>query len=337
MKNLEQIVNQKNLFYRLKRRIASYILGATLGLTGIIGCKDNSIHFVSDRDNNVTDINGIYSINLDNFKVKKLMGQKRSKKYLVFKPIRFEYPAFSPNKEEIAFASDKNGNYEIYVMNKDGSNIRNLTNHPTRDVEPSWSPDGKQIAFQTNRSGMNEIYLMNKDGSDQKNLAIAFQTKRDGMDEMYLVKKDDEMYIMNRGNDCSPEWSPDGKQIVFVSNRFSNNEICITNPDGSNFKRLTKTDYGEYSPKWSPDGKQIAFIRSGGEYNLYIMDKDGSNIKKLTDTPLNKNTDFTWSPDGNQLIFELYEKHNFEVYAINKDGSNIRNLTNHPAMDASPF
>ena len=70
----------------------------------------------------------------------------------------------------IAFVSDRDRNYEIYVMDDDGKNQRNITNHPDRDLAPSWSPDGTRIAFMSEREGNGEIYVMDADGANQRNI-----------------------------------------------------------------------------------------------------------------------------------------------------------------------
>ena len=85
------------------------------------------------------------------------------------------------------------GNYEVYVINADGSGLKKLTDHPADDSGPVWSPDGKQIAFTSSRDGYLEIYVMNADGSDLKNLTN------------------------NPADDTSPAWSPDSRQIAFSS------------------------------------------------------------------------------------------------------------------------
>jgi hypothetical protein len=112
-------------------------------------------------------------------------------------------PSWSPDGKKIAFDSLRDGNYEIYVMNVDGSGIKRLTNSPAHDGVPSWSPDGKKIAFSSDRDGNDEIYVMNADGSDQKRLTN------------------------NPAVDGCPSWSPDGKKLAFVLLRDDNPEIYI--------------------------------------------------------------------------------------------------------------
>ena len=99
------------------------------------------------------------------------------------------------------------GNYEIYVMNADGSAVINLTNNPTNDQMPAWSPDGMKIAFWSNRDGNNDIYVMNADGSGVTRLTT------------------------NGATDEFPAWSPDSTKIAFVSYRDANYEIYVMNAD----------------------------------------------------------------------------------------------------------
>ena len=96
------------------------------------------------------------------------------------------------NPEKIAFTSTRDGNFEIYVMNSDGTNQTRLTNNSTADFEPSFSPDGSKIAFTSFRDGNSEIYVMNADGTNQTNLSN------------------------NSAFDGQPSFSPDGSQIAFT-------------------------------------------------------------------------------------------------------------------------
>jgi Tol biopolymer transport system component len=177
-------------------------------------------------------------------------------------------PQWSPDGKQIAFDTKIDGNWEISVMNADGSNPRNLTNDPARDYGPSWSPDGTKIAFISNRAGMYmySIYVMNADGSG-----------------VYALTQD-------AAAEPNPPWSPDGRKIAFNSKTYSPSEIITINADGSDMVRLTDNLAGDYYPSWSPDGQLIAYI-SGENTYLYVINSDGSNNVKLAD----KVGDFAWA------------------------------------------
>ena len=129
----------------------------------------------------------------------------------------------------IAFESDRGWHWEIYVMDNDGGNQRNLSNNPAEDMDPSWSPDGKWIAFASDREAEwpnYDIYVMGANGGNQRRLTN------------------------DRHNDRSPSWSPDGKRIAFVSTRDGNAGIYVMDADGGNQRRLTKNRRGDISPAW---------------------------------------------------------------------------------------
>jgi tol-pal system beta propeller repeat protein TolB len=160
-------------------------------------------------------------------------------------------PAWSPDGEYIAFGSERDDNYDIYLMKADGSGLTRLTDHPAGDWGPTWSPDGNYIAFGSDRDGNPEIYVMNPDGSDQVNL-----TDYPGRDE-------------------TPVWSPDSQYIAFVSERDENFDIYVTRVDGSGLSRLTTDPFVDRKPAWSPDGRFIAFVtnRGGGDDNeIYVVE-----------------------------------------------------------------
>ncbi len=275
---------------------------------------------------------------------------------------------------QIAFSSERDGNWEIYVMDVDGGNQQNLSNNPHADVSPSWFPDGKQIAFMSRRDGhvidgfpTYEIYAMDADGGNPQNLTndphddmspswspdgkrIVFMSRRDGNYEIYVMDADGsnpQNLTNNPLNDRNPSWSPDGKQIVFASRRdghFENElaityEIYVMDADGDNQQRLTENRKNDMSPSWSPDGKRIAFSsdRKGDfeNFEIYVMDADGGNQQKLTE---NRVYDWrpSWSPDAKRITFASERDGNYEIYVMDADGGNPQNLTNHPDDDSAP-
>ena len=249
---------------------------------------------------------------------------------------------------QIVFSSNRDGHvhprlgwptYEIYVMDADGGNQQNLTNDPNDDSSPSWSPDGKRIAFESNRDGhfnmpgglpAYEIYVMDADGGNQQNLTN------------------------DPNDDWAPSWSPDGKRIVFNSNRDGNRdgnrnnyEIYVMDADGGNQQRLTDNDFYDTHPSWSPDGERIAFAsRRDGHFigeagistEIYVMDADGGNEQRLTN---NRKSDWSpsWSPDGERIAFASDRKGddvNYEIYVMDADGKNQQRLTNNRGDDGAP-
>jgi Tol biopolymer transport system component len=138
------------------------------------------------------------------------------------------YVVWSPDGSQLAFQTSRDGNFEIYRMNTDGLEQKNLTNNPAGDGFPDWSPDGDRISFSTDRDRDFEIYVMNTDGSGQINLTN------------------------NPADDQVPSWSPDGAFLAFATNRDGNFEIYVMNNDGSGLVRLTDSSADEQFPAWQP-------------------------------------------------------------------------------------
>ena len=211
---------------------------------------------------------------------------------------------------KIAFGSLRDGDFEIYIMNADGSNQTRLTNN--RGWDPCFSPDGNKIAFVSDRDGNIEIYVMDADGSNQTNLTN------------------------NQASDGDPCFSPDGIKIAFGSLRDGDAEIYVMDADGSNQTRLTNNWADDLNPCFSPDGTKIAFTSyRDGKNEVYVMDADGSNQTNLTNNRANDG-ETCFSPDGTKIAFTSDRDGNYEIYVMNADGSNQTRLTNNPTLDNEP-
>jgi Tol biopolymer transport system component/TolB-like protein len=205
----------------------------------------------------------------------------------------------------IAFYSDRDGGWEIYVMDGDGRNQTRLTTSIGHALKPAWSPDGSRIAF--NGDG---IYVMDADGSNQTRLTTS-------------------------GGDECPTWSPDGRRIVFASYGLFSADIFVMDADGSNRTQLTTTD-NDILPAWSPDGRSIAFSsKRDGDYEIFVMDADGSNQTQLTN---NTSNDWytAWSLDGRSIAFSSDRDGDYEIFVMDADGSNQTQLTNNTSDDDEP-
>ena len=139
-------------------------------------------------------------------------------------------PAVSPDGTKVAFASDRGGTNEIYVMGIDGSDPTNITNNTSYDAAPSWSPDGTKIAFMSNRDGDNEVFVMDSDGANPTNLTN------------------------DEADDYDPAFSPDGRRIAFSSNKDGDQVLyAMDAADGGNVARLTDGPTLGLDPDWQPN------------------------------------------------------------------------------------
>jgi Tol biopolymer transport system component len=263
----------------------------------------------------------------------------------------------------IAFTSARDGDYDIYIMNVDGSDLRQLTNDPGTEGYAARSPDGAKIAFYAYDDLTTwSIYVMDADGSNRQRLTnregvwdSAPVWSPDGTQIVFGREQDDngEIWVMNADGsnqkkleDVSgggPRWSPDGTQIIFASETIGDSEIFVINADGSDQRQLTDNDAEDWWPSWSPDGTQIAFMSgSGSNYEIYVMNvegalqgTDGSNQQRLTNNHA-ENYRPSWSPDGEKIIFTSNQDGDFEIIVMNADGSNQQQITNNSEHDIQP-
>lgn len=315
------------VFYITLLLIAAFlkpVLGNNVAQTSTRGRYNGKIVFISDRHYKGL---SIWTMNPDGSSPTRLTDEKsRGEKLPNFSPVYDSSPVWSPDGTKIAFISNRNYLFSLYVMNADGSNSQLLTDL-LEPGEPSWSPDSSKIAFSLGMRGsfglgkcIVDIYVVNLDGSGLTQLT------RDS------------------GCNSSPAWTPDGKQIAFTSNRDGKVKLWVMNPDGSNQREFPNSNaqFHELRPTFSPDGTRIlyTFYRKcrGDDYEIaiYVMNVDGSNTRLLTDDPNSCGVYSSprWSPDGTKILasFQPRPKNNVSppthIIVMNADGSNRINISN---------
>jgi TolB protein len=173
-------------------------------------------------------------------------------------------PIWSPDGTKIAFTTNRDGNPEIYVMNKDGSGVRRMTNHPAIDVSPTWSPSGGQLAWVSDRTGTPRIYIMDADGANQRVLI---------------------------NEECfRPTWSS-GKfnEIAYAGRSGPGYDIKVYSfADGAS-RKITDGIGSNESPAFSPNGRHIAFTSTrNGKVQVYTIARDGNDLRQITREGNNK-------------------------------------------------
>lgn len=146
-------------------------------------------------------------------------------------------PTWSPDSNQLAFESDRSGQWQVWLMNSDGSSLRQLTTGLSDSGNPTWSPDGSQLAFASNQTGNFDIYVL-------------------------TVNRTDSPLNLTRtpANELNPAWSPQEDLLAFRSDQDERFQIYVVQADGSGLRRLLFTEANDDQPAWSPDGRQIAFI-----------------------------------------------------------------------------
>ena len=230
--------------------------------------------------------------------------------------------AKAPTTAKILFTSARDGNYEVYIMNPDGSEQLNLTQHRAQDLEAVWSPTGEQILFVSDRDGVRDLYLMDPDGTHVRRV------------------------FKREANRDDPTWAPDGNQIAYT---YTNGEglpsfISIATLGEQEEERVVKG----FFPAWAPDGMELAYItyvafghtRRVTLMNIRTRKPNRLLPKKAMDwqnhpawSAAGGKLAFSWNkhplpPDHNPLVdaFPVEWRNKETIYLVNRDGTGLEQL-----------
>lgn len=259
----------------------------------------------------------------------------------------------------IAFESDRFGQFDIFSVKPDGTDLRRLTNHSATDAHAAWSPDGRRIAFTSNRDGNYDLYVMDADGGNLRRLTndarydgeanwspdgsqIVFHSDRGDQfgGDLYILGVDNGELIEITNNqvpEYGPEWSPDGHSIVFVEVR-ERHVLCIMDRNANNRRCITPNLYSATQPSWSPDGATITFTCRTSvlmEPEVCLVNPDGSNFRMLAEDPA-ADHEAAWSPDGARIAFHSERIGRGDVFVVGADDSGLRNLSANASQDWNP-
>lgn len=215
--------------------------------------------------------------------------------------------------QAVVFHSNQDGNAEIYLLTRDGSEIR-LTDNAAEDIWPDISTNGRYVAFASRVGTNREIIVLDLKTGEQTNVSSS------------------------TADDNWPRFSPDGKQLAFHTNRDGNYEIYVVNLDGSALRRVTNNAALDQWPDWSPNGKQLAIRRA---VDIWLVDAHGEeqNPLQLTFLPGSIDQMAVFSPNGKQLAFMSLREGYPSVFLMSVTGDTSEdpaiNLTPKAAGDAT--
>lgn len=251
------------------------------------------------------------------------------------------YASWSPDGEWIVFESNRDGDWEIYLMDRNGQNVKRLTHAPGEDRRPGWHPDGNTILFESKRNGDTELFTLNVKNQrvkrvggdtsgrgelmfasfspDGKRIAVSVKETEEKSNIVILSKRGKPlMTVVDNGNrNYYPRWSRDGKELLYFSRKDTGNtddEIYRVDWQTSVEWRLTNEPGHNFCPAWSGDNSQIVYATSleGTRPEIFIMDKDGNNKIRITHNA-DGETLLNWHPEEQKILLSAFRNGSYQV------------------------
>ncbi len=266
--------------------------------------------------------------------------------------------SWAPVPAKVAWMSYDGGNYEVYVANRDGTDLVNVSNYPDADESPSLSADGSKVAWMRYCDGNNEVYVANTDGTNVVNISncntaddehpslsadgskVAWTSYRGGNGEVYVANTNDPEGLVNvskqsGADDQYPSLSADGSKVAWTSYYNGNYEVYVANTDGTELVNVSNLDGYDAYPSLSADGSKVAWtsIRDGN-YEVYVANTDGTGLVNVSREPYARDLSPSISADGSKVAWQSYGDWDYEVYIAKADGTGTAvNVSNHDEGD----
>lgn len=246
---------------------------------------------------------------------------------------------------------------ELFLVDYDGRNVRQITRNGSFNLLPRWSPDGASICYTSYWQGRQRLLVL--DGTSGKSRMVAEFTglnfgadwspagdelavtlTRDGDPEIYRIGLDGKVLArltFGAAIDCSPVFDPTGNQIAFTSDRTGAPQVFRMSRDGTDRLRLSREGNYNDAAAWSPRGDRIAYVsRVAGNFQIIVVSPDGSAAQAVTVATDGNNEDPAWAPDGRHLVVSSDRDGTRRLWVIDVDGGSSRPLSSGTVDDHSP-
>ncbi len=245
-----------------------------------------------------------------------------------------ERPAWTPDGK-IVFSSNRNGNWDLFIMNADGSNQTAVTSKASAELFPAVSPDGEEIAFVRDANGNADIYVINLTEGFERRItdhekiddwpswyrggaSIVFDSERSGSWGIYMMDSDGsnkKVLVDQPGRDTDPHSTPNSPWIVYESERQDGSQIFAYDPNRDEEIQLTRHDREIGHPALNSAGTFVVYNTGDDFWNLHIVSIDGLNERVITSGRYDSRWG-AWSPDGSSIAFESNEHGKWDIYVI---------------------
>ncbi len=253
------------------------------------------------------------------------------------------YASYSLSGDLIAFESNRDGGWQVYVMDKAGKNVRQITNGEVEHRRPSWHPNGQQLLVEKIRAGFAELILVDIYSKSKQKInlnnqfkaplfakyaasgdKIAFSAKaEDSLHHLFifeLLSNKQISIVKSKEKIHFPNWSPTTNRLAFFSRKDTegqDDEIYELNLNTKKITRLTVLPKHNFCPSYSPNGKLIAFASSmeKNRPEIFIMNHSGKKMRRIT---FNENGDTlpNWHPSGDHLLITAFRGEHFQICKI---------------------
>ena len=282
---------------------------------------------------------------------------------------RASFPLVGGGANQIVFISDRTNVFQLWIMNSNGTEQKQLTTLDEGACQPNWSPDGRKIAFispckekqLTYKTSMIYIYSM-EDGSIEEmpdtvigdydpawspdGTRIAFSSYRNNVSHVFVysyLSDTIEELSDTRFSDMQPVWHPDGKQIAIVRKVYFPHIWIISATGMTQYQFSISGNFYDYWPNWSLDGENILYTRSQDEPDIpWLVSQEYEDRGTATATKIPNKYNYSerpslegrYSPDGNWIVYESWpDGSNHDIYIMDINGGNTMRLTTDPGVD----